>query len=349
MREFRGSCLCHSIAREIKFGVFDPEAAGHCSLPIPRRHSPIFAIFYSSIGVRRSMKTMRISVLSTLTAGAMFAQTPPPRVEFEVASIRPSDPILSAADASKIGVHIDGARVNLTKLSLNDFIAAAFKVKLHQIQGPEWLASERFDINAKLPAGANSDQIQEMIQVLLADRFGMKFHREMRDFPVYALEVSKTGLKMKESPPDPAPDPADARKSFDMTTSSSQTGTTIDYGNGMYMTFGNNMFEGRKLPASAMADALARFVDRPVVDMTDLKANYDFTLKFAPEDFVAMMMRAAMAAGITLPPEAMKLIDASNGDSLPNAVETLGLKLEKRKAPIEVLVIDHMEKSPSDN
>jgi uncharacterized protein (TIGR03435 family) len=295
------------------------------------------------------MKAIRINILSALASAAMFAQTPPPRVEFEVASIRPSDPILSPADAAKIGVHIDGARVNLTKLSLNDCLAAAYKVKLYQISGPEWMASERFDINAKLPAGSNGDQIPQMIQALLTDRFSMKFHREMKDFPVYALVVGKTGLKMKESPPDLPADPADASKAFDLTTSSSATRTTIDYGNGMYMTFGNNAFEGRKLPASAMADTLARFVDRPVVDMTELKGNYDFTLEFAPEDFLAMMMRSAVAAGITLPPEALKLIDASNGDSLFNALETLGLKLEKRKAPIEVLVIDHIEKSPSDN
>jgi uncharacterized protein (TIGR03435 family) len=295
------------------------------------------------------MKTISIGIVGALASTAMFAQTPPPRLEFEVASIRPSGPILSAADAAKIGVHIDGARVNLTRLSLNDFLAAAYKVKLHQISGPEWLASERFDINAKLPDGSNGDQIPQMIQALLADRFGMKFHREMKDFPVYALVVGKTGLKMKESPPDPPADPADAPKAFDVTTSSSQTGTTINYGNGMYMTFGNNAFVGRKLPASAMADTLARFVDRPVVDMTELKGNYDFKLEFSPEDFGAMMMRAAVAAGINLPPEAMKLIDASNGDSLFNALETLGLKLEQRKAPIEVLVIDHIEKYPSAN
>jgi len=290
-----------------------------------------------------------IGILSALASAAMFAQTSPPRVEFEVASIRPSGPILSAADAAQIGVHIDGARVNLTKLSLNDCLAFAYKVKLHQISGPEWMASERFDINAKLPAGSKGDHIPEMIQALLTDRFGMKFHREMKDFPVYALVVGKTGLKMKESPSDPPADPADERKGFDLTSSTSQTGTTINYGNGMYMTFGDNSFVGRKLPASAMADTLARFVDRPVIDMTELKGNYDFTLQFTPEDFGAMMMRAVLAAGITLPPEAMKLIDASNGDSLFIALETLGLKLEKRKAPIEVLVIDHIEKSPSDN
>jgi uncharacterized protein (TIGR03435 family) len=299
------------------------------------------------------MKTIRIigsiNIIGALSCATMFAQTPPTRVEFEVASVRPSGPILSAADAAKIGVHIDGARVNLTGLSLNDLLAAAYKVKLHQIAGPEWMASERFDINGKLPAGSTGDQIPQMVQALLADRFGMKFHRETKDFPVYALVVGKAGLKMKESPPDPAADPADERKSFDMTTSASQTGTTINYGNGMYMTFGNNAFVGRKLPASAMAETLGRFVDRPVVDMTELKGNYDFRMDFSPEDFGAMMIRAAVAAGVTLPPEALKLMDASNGDSLFNALETLGLKLERRKAPIEVMVIDHIEKSPSDN
>jgi uncharacterized protein (TIGR03435 family) len=206
---------------------------------------------------------------------ALFAQAPPPRFEFEVASIRPSDPILTAGDASKIGLHIDGAQVNLGKLSLNDYLGMAYKVKLYQISGPEWMASERFDINAKLPDGSKGEQIPLMLQALLTDRFGMKFHQEMKDFPVYALVVEKTGLKMKEAPPEPA-DSAGERKSFNVTTSVSQTGTTINYGNGMYITFGNNAFEGKKVPGSAIAEMLARFVDRPVVDMTELKGNYDF-------------------------------------------------------------------------
>jgi uncharacterized protein (TIGR03435 family) len=293
------------------------------------------------------MRTIQTGILAALASAAMFAQTPP-RLEFEVASIRPSEPILTPADAAKIGVHIDGARVNITKLSVSEYLTIAYKLKLHQISGPEWMASERFDINAKLPADSKGDQIPEMLQALMTDRFGMKFHREMRDFPVYALLVGKSGLKMKESP-DPPADAAGERKAFDLTTSASQNGTTINYGNGMYMTFGNNTFEGHKLPASAMADTLARFVDRPVVDMTELKGNYDFMLQFAPEDFRAMMLRAAIAAGVSLPPEALKLIDTANGDSLFTALETLGLKLDKRKAPIEVLVIDHIEKSPTDN
>src|SRR5579863_7759499 len=72
-------------------------------------------------------------LLLVLVMPVLSAQAPPPRVEFEVASIRPSDPILSAADASKIGLHIDGAQVNLGKLSLNDYLGMAYKVKLYQI------------------------------------------------------------------------------------------------------------------------------------------------------------------------------------------------------------------------
>jgi len=78
---------------------------------------------------------------------------------------------------------------------------------------------------------------------------------------------------------------------------------------------------------------LARFADRPVVDMTELKGNYDFMLEFSPEDFRAMMIRSAIAAG----------------DSLFTALQTLGLKLEPRKAPLEVLVIDHIERALTEN
>ena len=83
--------------------------------------------------------------------------------------------------------------------------------------------------------------------------------------------------------------------------------------------------------------------------MTDLKGNYDFIMEFSPEDFHAMMIRAAIAQGTVLPPEALKLADASSGDTLFNAVEKLGLKLEPRKAPIEMLVIDQALKTPTEN
>jgi uncharacterized protein (TIGR03435 family) len=86
-----------------------------------------------------------------------------------------------------------------------------------------------------------------------------------------------------------------------------------------------------------------------VLDMTDLKRNYDFTMEFSAEDFRAMMIRATVAQGSVVSPEVLKLAEASSGDTLFNAVEKLGLKLEPRKAPIEMLVIDQALKTPTEN
>jgi uncharacterized protein (TIGR03435 family) len=246
-------------------------------------------------------------------------------------------------------MHIDGAQVSWALLSLNDYIGSAYKVRNYQISGPEFLASDRFDITAKLPAGATPKDTSTMLQALLEDRFHLKLHRESKDLPVYGLVVGKGGVKMQESTPDPNKEEQSAGRERSVIADSQASGTTVSYGNGSYFTVGGNKFEGRKLTPAAMAAVLARFADRPVVDMTDLKGSYDFVLEFSPEDFRAMMIRSAIAAGVALPPQALQLAESASGDSLANVLEKLGLKLESRKAPIEVLVIDHCEKTPTDN
>jgi len=267
---------------------------------------------------------------------------------FEVASIRPSAG--AGAERMALGVHIDGARISCTSLSLKDYITAAYKVKLYQVVGPDWIAGERFDVQATLPPGATEEQVPDMLKALLADRFGMKFHRETREFPVYGLLVAKGGVKMKESAPDPDA-PADKGKapSTNVTGSGGRGGVHIEYGHGSFFTMADNKFIARKLPMANFTEVLARFEDRPVVNMTDLTGSYDFDLEFTPEDYMAMLIRSAIAAGVTLPPEALRLLSGSSGDSLLNALQRLGLKLETRKAPLEVLVIDHIEKAPTEN
>jgi uncharacterized protein (TIGR03435 family) len=278
----------------------------------------------------------------------VLAQTP----QFEVASIRPSAP--PGPERMNVGVHIDGQRVSCTALNLKDYISAAYKVKIYQIQGPDWIGGERFDINAKLPAGAKEDQVPDMLKALLADRFQMKFHKETKDFPVYALTVAKGGLKMKESPVDPndeATDPGEKPKTpaTNVTGSGGRGGVHIEYGHGSFFTMADNKFIARKLPMASFVEVLARFEDKPVVDQTGLAGSYDFDLEFTQEDYMAMLIRSAIAAGVTLPPEALRMLSGSSGDSLLNALEKLGLKLENRKAPLEVLVIDHIEKAPTEN
>lgn len=252
-----------------------------------------------------------------------------------------------------IGIHLDGARVSVTAFNLKDYIGAAYNLKVHQIQGPDWLGGERFDINAKLPPGAKESDVPEMLKALLADRFKMTAHRETKDFPVYALVIAKGGLKMKESPPDPdaPPEPGEKPKppATNVSGSGGRGGVHIDYGHGSFFTMADNKFVARKFPMASFAEVLARFEDKPVVDMTGLSGSYDFDLAFTPEDYMAMLIRSAIAAGVTLPPEALRALSGSSGDSLLNALEKLGLKLETRKAPLEVLVIDHIEKAPTEN
>jgi uncharacterized protein (TIGR03435 family) len=275
--------------------------------------------------------------------------------QFEVASIRPSEPITEQGVTA--GVHIDGAQVRCVLLSLKDYVRMAYKVKDYQIQGPDWMASERFDIVAKIPAGATAEQVPEMVGALLADRFQMKMHRDSKEFAVYGLMVGKGGPKLKASAPD-APDAnapaggAEAGKgAVNVVAAASNSGTVIDLGKGssISISYANNRIEGKKVAMPGFADMLARFTDKPVVDMTQIQGTYDFSLEFSPEDFRVMIIRAAVIAGATLPPEALKLLDSAPGDSMPNALETVGLKLEPRKAPLEILVIDRMEKAPSDN
>jgi uncharacterized protein (TIGR03435 family) len=296
------------------------------------------------------MKTIRPAILAFVTLTG-FGQTAPPP-QFEVASIRPSAP--TSLGQVGLGLHIDGSQVSIRQFALKDEIAIAFKLKQYQVSGPDWLATEKFDIVAKLPDGAPRDQVREMLQALLLDRFQMKTHHESKDFSVYAVVVGKGGLKMKESPADPADPPADGDKKPDngavnVSVSGGRGGVVANYGNGSFFTLGNNRIDAQKMQMSYVADMLARFEDRPVLDFTELKGKYDFTLTFTEEDYHAMMIRAAISSGMALPPEAIQAMQNASGDSLFSALQTVGLKLESRKAPLDVLVIDHAEKAPTEN
>jgi uncharacterized protein (TIGR03435 family) len=286
------------------------------------------------------MKAIRTAALFLLPALLVYGQ------EFEVASIKPS--AQNAQGQTSAGLRIDGSMARYSALSLNLYLGMAYGLRNYQISAPDWMASERWDITATLPDGSDPKQIPEMLRALLCDRFQLKMHRETKEFPVYGLIIGKGELKLRESPADPNVGGEPSERSVNVAARGG-VGTIVTYGNGSYFTLGDNKFEGKKLPMSIIADALARFADRPVVDMTDLKGNYDFTMEFSPEDFRAMMIRAAIAQGTVLPPEVLKLMNTSSGDTLLNAVGKLGLKLELRKAPIEMLVIDQALKTPTEN
>jgi len=291
------------------------------------------------------MKATNTAVLMAITAVAALAQNSP-KPEFEVATIRPSAQSLEAGVTA--GVRIDGAQFRSAFLTLKDYLGLAYQVKLYQISGPDWIGSDRFDISATLPPGT-TNQIPEMMRHLLEDRFQIKMHREKKDFPVYVMEVAKSGLKMQATRPDPDPANSDTKTPVSITGSGNAQGVSVNLGRGSSYAFANNKFEGKRLTTEMIAATLERFVDRPIVDMTDLKGAYDITLDVTPEDYRAMLIHAAVAAGVSLPPEALRLLDGASVPSLFDAVQKVGLKLDARKAPLDMIVIDDARKTPTEN
>ncbi len=281
--------------------------------------------------------------LAGLTAAVLFAQNPRP--EFEVATIRPTGDVTQGQVAA--GVRIDGAQVHWAALTLRDYIGAAYRVRVYQVTGPDWVSTERFNIAATLPAGSKQDQIPEMMQALLEERFGLKLRREKKDFPVYALEVAKDGLKIKETASDPAD--TDAEAGVTVTGAGSSQGVSVNLGRGASYTFGNNRFDAKKLTMDQLAGNLERFVDRPIVNFTALPGAYDFALDVTQEDYQNMLIHAAVAAGVVLPPQALRLMDVGPPVSMFEALQKLGLRLDARKAPLDFFVVEEARKTPTED
>src|SRR6185369_7295069 len=226
------------------------------------------------------------------------------RPSFEVATIRPS--LNAPRQAVAAAGSTSDSQFRIAGLTLKDYISMGYAVKLNQISGPDWITTDRFDIAATLPAGSGSDQVPGMMQTLLEDRFELKTHREKREFPVYALRVSSGGLKATEVPSDPGAEPSDAKTPQAFTRQGSGRGISIDLGHGSSFNFANNRFEAKKVTMAALASMLERFLERPVVDLSDIKGSYDVAFDLSPEDYRTMLIRAATAAGLVMSPDALR-------------------------------------------
>jgi uncharacterized protein (TIGR03435 family) len=179
----------------------------------------------------------------------------------------------------------------------------------------------------------------------------MIVHRDSKEVAVDALVQSKGGIKLKETPLDPnAPPPSIRPKSINVNAQGSAAGVFVDMGQGSSYSFADNKLVGKQLNMFRLADTLARYTEKPVVDMTGLPDNkfYDFTFNISADDYRTMLIRTAIRNGVTLPPGAERLADLPT-DTLTAAMEAAGLRLESRRAPQDVMVIDKADKIPSDN
>lgn len=227
--------------------------------------------------------------------------------EFDAASVR-----LNKTPGKRGGLTFTPGRFTATSLSLRSIILAAYDLKDYQLsEGPGWTTSEAYDIAGTSSAPATESGLRIMLQALLKDRFQLTVHREQRDFPIYALIVSKGNPKLK-----PAEGQAETRLAA----------------SGPGLTFKSTSMQA----FAAFLANLAPVDGRPVLDHTGLPGTYDFTLTISDSQ-----------AGAPAPDETKRAI--RDWPSLfADLQEQLGLKLESQKAPTDFLVIDRVAK-PSEN
>jgi uncharacterized protein (TIGR03435 family) len=328
------------------------------------------------------MKLTRLFVAlfaTMLTAAPASAQRSggaaqaPVRPSFEVASIKPAaitsiTPQALQSGQVKLGLTVTGARVDIGFASLADLIRMAYNVKPFQVTGPDWLTVQRYDITAKLPDGATKDDVNPMLQTLLAERFGLVFHREKKEMPVYALVV-RDAAKLKPSTAD-----ADAPASKDdptlMTVNGQSIGQVKQSANGMSavvsgaatgpvkmsVTPAGEHIEATKITMPALADMLAPMLERSVVDMTERTGTYQVTLDIPLQELLAIAQRAAATMGLAmpaLPPGALggapgAAAEPGGGASIFESVQQSGLRLEPRNAPVDVIVVDSVNRTATE-
>jgi uncharacterized protein (TIGR03435 family) len=236
---------------------------------------------------------------------------------FEVASIKPTPNYapytaqdILAGQRRPMGMSIDGARVDIREMTLQYTLGQAFGVRPIYVLGEDWLAKTKFDIAATIPEGSTKKDVPDMLQALLAERFGLRVHREMRDMPVYALVQAKGGAKLKEVPTDTP----------DAVKNSPNSMVTV----GALTALGApGSFAGLRLP---------------VVNATGLEGRYEMPID----------PRIIFGGMGSRNPNSLE-DDIDGFDRMTQALDPLGLKLERRKVPTEVVIVDHMERMPTEN
>jgi uncharacterized protein (TIGR03435 family) len=312
---------------------------------------------------------------------------PAPKLAFDVATIKPAAPLdqaklvadVQAGRMPKIGPQIGDSRATYSYMTLNQLIALAYNVRLYQISGPPWLSQERFDIEATFPEGATKDDAPAMLRSLLEERFKLAAHPAQEERKVLALTAGKSGPKMKESATAPqAFDPDSPLKPGErqiegldgpmrmkidpdgtITINMGAKGTVIEKFDGQSQRL---HLQSNGVTMAGFAQLLSNLFlqmgganSRQVVDTTGLKGYYQVDLDLSLADLMATAHAQGTAmpagppsggAGASAVPEAS---DPGGGSSVFESVRQMGLKLEDSKATVDRLIIDQIEKTPTEN
>lgn len=264
---------------------------------------------------------------------------------FEVASVKAAEPlpasgvIIVRGSGGNPFPTIEPGRIHYPRESMARLLSNAFEVEGYQVEGPKWMAQETFEIDATMPPATPPHQLHLMMQHLLAERFHLAAHRVTKEFSGYSLHVAKAGLKLREGAAAPAPVSGFASVDKDgfPVALAHRPGAMPPPGRpdlplGFFSPLGSRLFfNQRTIPY--LAGYLAQVLRCPVADDTGLTAKYDFTLTYLPE-------------GQAAPPDA----NYPPAPDLFTALEQqLGLRLDKKKIAAELVVVDHIEKTPTAN
>ncbi len=261
---------------------------------------------------------LRCGPVLLLAAGLIFGQGVT-RPSFEVASIklwqRPADDRAFLREAfvmaTNHGVQVGPSQTRCTGTTLKDLISFAYRVESSQISAPEWLSNARYDILAKIPVGVPANLAPEMLQSLLEDRFKLTYHRASQEYDVYVLSALEGGLKLLQKP---------GRYEFRRgSTSVPETMATL-------------------------ANELAQATGRMVLDQTLLKGEY-----MVPQDVRSLIQKATKGQLLRRPLEPEKATEVPSVGELRRSLKSLGLSFELRKQALSLLIIDHAEKTPTED
>ena len=302
---------------------------------------------------RQRVAVLVLATVPVLIGAQQFTPAPPgppvdPNTRFEVVSVKP------VADAGRFGRFLPLLpRFEFSELPIGWLLRVALQKPDYQMIGaPRWIDVDFYTIMATAPENTPQAALSTLILNLLKDRFQLATHLETRELPIFHLVMARADGR---SGPNLKPTPADCQQTVAERDAAAAAGrgglppvAPLDLsapppcGFGRYIT-GNVAVSGRTI--AQFVETLSDWVGRPVIDKTGLTGLKDFTLKFAPEG-----IRAAGPMGPTLTLRSAQAPPVDpNTPSLTAALqEQLGLKLESARGPVEVVVIDRLEKPTPD-
>jgi uncharacterized protein (TIGR03435 family) len=299
--------------------------------------------------MRRTSAVAGLMSLMFSASNASYGQTPP-KLDFEVASVRVSGPHDPNESVRPIVARTGGPetaapeRITYARFPLDLILADAFDVYWDQISGPDWIATQRYDIVANVPAGTTKEQARQMLQNLLVERFHLTVHMQSKVVPGYELTVAEGGSRLKEAvtqPEDASVEPNKDGFPVPPLPRGEHQGRRIQAGH-TFLRFADasvsdlaSFLSTQLSPGEAsvrLSSGQSRGAPTPMLDKTGLKGRYDFTFDYAGQPFF-------VAEGL---PRILSSIKSSLN-------KQLGLKMVEAKVPVNVLVIDHVDKTPTEN